>query len=120
MQVYVTPHTADGPLQLPLFAAVVEPEYRREMTIAERFEAFHAANPHVAALLAEMALALRRQGRTRYGIKALVEALRFQFAVQTTGDDFKINNDFTAHYARLLMREHAQLAGYFDTREIRT
>ena len=40
-------------------------------------------------------------------------------SVQTTGDDFKINNDFTAHYARLLMREHPALEGFFETREIR-
>jgi hypothetical protein len=105
--------------QLSLFAAVVEPEYAREMTITERFEAFHAANPHVAALLADMALALRHGGRTHYGIKALVEVLRFQYAVQTRGDAFKINNDFTAHYARLLMREHPELEGFFETREIR-
>lgn len=105
--------------QLPLFAAVVEPTYGREMTIAERFAAFHEANPHVAALLAEMAHALRRQGRTRYGIKALIEVLRYQYSVQTTGDAFKINNDFTAHYARLLMREYPALEGFFETREIR-
>ncbi len=116
---HATSQAAAGPLQLSLFASVIQPEYRREMTIAERFEAFHAANPHIAAHLAQMALALRRQGRTRYGIKALVEALRFQYAVQTTGDDFKINNDFTAHYARLLMREHPALADFFETREIR-
>ena len=112
--------TATQAVQMPLFAAVVEPEYRREMSIRERFDAFHAANPHIAALLAEMALALRRNGRTRYGIKALVEALRYQYSVQTRGDDFKINNDFTAHYARLLMDEHPALAGFFETREIRT
>lgn len=105
--------------QLSLFAAVTEPQYGREMTIVERFAVFHEANPHVAALLAEMALALKAQGRTRYGIKALIEALRFQYNVQTTGDDFKINNDFTAHYARLLMREYPALAGFFETREIR-
>ena len=112
--------TSVAAVQLPLFAVMVEPEYDRAMTIAERFEAFHAANPHVAALLAEMALTLRRAGRSRYGIKALVEALRFQYAVQTRADDgFKINNDFTAHYARLLMREHPALEGFFETREIR-
>ncbi len=86
MQGYVNAHSVDAPAQLPLFSAVVEPEYRREMTIQERFAAFHAANPHVAAHLAEMALALRRQGRTRYGIKALVEVLRFQYAVHTAPD----------------------------------
>lgn len=107
-------------MQLPLFPSIAEPAYRREMTIAERFTAFHEANPHVAALLAEMALALKAQGRTRYGIKALIEALRFQYNVQTTGDEeFKLNNDFTAHYARLLMREYPALAGFFETREIR-
>lgn len=105
--------------QMSLFPAMVDPVYNEQMTIAERFEVFHAANPHVARLLAEMALDLRRAGRTHYGMKALVEVLRFQYNVRTVGDVFKLNNNYTAHYARLLMEQYPELEGFFETRQIR-
>ena len=30
---------------------------------------------------------------------------------------FKLNNNFTAHYARLLMAQEPDLEGFFETRE---
>lgn len=46
--------------QLTLFGDRLRPttrvETNREMTIEERFKAFHEANPHVAQALAEMDL----------------------------------------------------------------
>lgn len=86
-------------------------------TIEERFEAFHAANPHVAETLAQMALELRRRGWKRYGIAALWEVLRFQRAMQTDSNEpYKLNNDFRALYARLLMQQYPELDGFFEIR----
>ena len=86
-----------------------------KLTTAERFEAFHAANPHVYRCLREKALELRRQGITRWGIKGLWEVVRWSRA-RTTGDFRKLNNNFPAFYARLLMRQEPELAGFFETR----
>ena len=47
-------------------------------TLAERFTAYHAANPQVYARLVAMARELRRKGLKRYGIAALWEVLRYQ------------------------------------------
>jgi hypothetical protein len=55
----------------------------------------------------------------RYGIKALFEVLRYEYSVQTQGDEFKLNNSYTSRYARMLMRQHADLDGFFETRELR-
>lgn len=94
-----------------------EPDYSDAQTTEERFAAFHAANPHVYDSLRDMALTLKAQGSRQYGMKALFEVLRFNNALRTQGDAFKLNNNYTSHYARLLMDEVPELAGFFETRE---
>jgi hypothetical protein len=63
-----------------------------------------------------MALAVLKAGKDRYGIAALYETLRYT-ALVTSGESYKLNNNFRALYARKLMAENAELAGFFWTRE---
>ena len=89
-------------------------------TIGQQFRAFHAANPAVYDWLRANALALKRRGRERYSMKTLLEVLRWHHDVETDSTDFKLNNNFTAYYARLLMQEEPELDGFFELREIRS
>ena len=98
------------------FAPLRVPEDAGE-TIEERFRAFHRANPHVYVQLRKLALNYRRQGRQRGGMKMLFEVLRYQSGIRTRGEPYKLNNDFTALYARMLMAREPELAGFFETRE---
>lgn len=86
----------------------------------DKFSKFHHANPWIYNTLVSLARQLREKGRTRYGIKALIEVTRWHFFTQISTDgndqDFKINNDFTALYARLIMRQEPDLKGFFETR----
>lgn len=86
--------------------------------IERAFWAFHVANPRVYAELRDHALHLRRKGRTHYGIKALFEVVRFHRALQTTDKcaEWKINNNYSALYARLLMANEPELSDFFRTR----
>jgi hypothetical protein len=104
--------------QLSLFdiGRLTEPDYADCQTIQERFDAFHDRNPQVYRALRDMALEMRRRGHRQYGIKALFEVLRFNHAMQTHGDAFKLNNNYTALYARLLMDNEPELADFFETR----
>ncbi len=86
------------------------------LSIAERFELFHEANPYVFRELVRRALALREVGVKRWGLKALWEVMRYDRLI-ATGKEWKLNNDFTAHYARLIMAEVSELRGFFQTRE---
>ena len=90
--------------------------YEKEETVEERFWRFHTANSHVAWALTRVALQLKRADRKRYGMKALFETLRFFSALQTKGDPYKRNNNFTSFYARLLMDKMPELEGFFETR----
>ena len=85
-------------------------------TIEMQARAFHAENPHVAIALMELAEALRKRGHNQYGIAGLFEVLRYRHSLETRGDEFKLNNNFRAFYARLLMRQYPWLDGFFETR----
>ena len=98
-------------------APIIEPSYAPGSSIEERFRQFHDANPHVYRQLRDMALELHSRGVRRYGLKALYEVLRYERAIATHGDEFRLNNNYTAHYARLIMDETPALVGFFETRE---
>ena len=87
---------------------------------AEAFRQFHAENPHIYEALERMAFKLRNKGVERWGIKALWEVLRYELAIATNSPvtTFRLNNNMTAYYARLLMERNPEdLAGFFETRE---
>lgn len=102
----------------PLDVTPVEPG---NMTLEQQFEAFHRLNPHVYARLHMMALDLVRRGRQKIGMKMLFEVLRWQHAMTTTdpASEFKLNNNYTAFYARLLMEQDKRLDGLFEVRQQR-
>jgi hypothetical protein len=89
-------------------------------TIAARFAEFDAANPRIYALLCRYADEVRAAGLSHYGVAAVFERIRWHVRVETRGDDFKLNNDFRALYARKWIAEHPEAADFFETRERRT
>lgn len=107
--------------QLPLLdlEQIKQVKVAREATIQERFEAFHSQNPQVYAAYRSLAFQLLGQGVKRYGISGLTEILRWQFALQTKGDSFRINNDYRSRYVRMLVKNHPELDGFFEFRQLR-
>ena len=85
--------------------------------IERNFMKFHAENPWVYARLREMALQLRRSGRDSYGIAALFEVLRYEYAIRTVSDDgLKLNNNYRALYSRMLAQNEPELREFFRMR----
>lgn len=80
------------------------------------FRQFHRDNPHVYIQLVRLARRGRRSGATKLGIGQLFEVLRWRTMLATTDPDFKLNNNYRAHYARLIMEQEPDLAGAFDLR----
>lgn len=104
--------------QLELDLSPIEtPIYQPGMSIEERFEMFHDANPGVAADLEVMAASWFAAGNTKIGVKALYERLRWEAGIRTVGDAYKLNNDFTRSYADLLIDRHPDWDGRIDRRE---
>ena len=115
-----TPVRVPEPAEQPaLFPERPEP-LRDDLTIAQRFAEFHAANPHVYRLLREMALSDAARGVRRISPKLLVERLRAAGLTTAAADDeYRINNIYTSHYARLLAAEPG-LAGRIPMRKLVT
>lgn len=89
-------------------------------TIQERFESFHELNAWVYEALETLTQDWLDRGRTRIGIKMLFEILRWQYGRQTTGSDFKLDNNMTSRYARLLIENHPEWSAVFQTRELKS
>lgn len=123
MTAWVPPRQQDPPpdalFDIADIPAVVVPAPAE--SIEGRFLAFHEANPWVAHRLTVLALDMVERGHPRLGLKQLWEVLRWQYQRATlSGDGLKLNNDFTALYARLLMDSEPRLVGAFETRARRT
>lgn len=89
------------------------------MTIKERFDLFHAQNPHVFQLFLKYSMMAKDRGFEKFSAKAVFERLRWHLNFETSGDVFKLNNDFTALYARKLIDENPEFLGFFELRERR-
>jgi len=100
--------------------ALTNPVVDPGASLRDRFAAFHQANPHVFDNLARLALDLKARGASRVGIGMLFEVLRWQYALRTSGDDYRLNNNHRAFYARKLMADVPDLAGMFEVREQRS
>ena len=87
----------------------------------DRFEEFHRANPHVYEQLRRRALRAKRKG-FKPGIGCLFELLRWNHGMKfTVGDgEFKLNNNYRAYYARMLMECEPELEGFFELRGLRS
>lgn len=92
---------------------------RARPPIAERFEAFHRENPHVADALERLAANAIEAGAGRVGVKMLYEVLRYERIIETRGDDFRLNNDYHSRYARLLIERRPEWAGKIETRQLK-
>lgn len=98
---------------------VIGPTLRaeRRAPLNVRFAEFHATNPHVYDQLRRLARRGTGSGAKRLGIAQLFEVLRWRTMLATRDPDgFKLNNDFRAPYARLLMEREPDLAGVFELR----
>lgn len=84
--------------------------------IANDFRKFHRENPDVYLELVKISRQLKDRGRNHYGIGALFEVIRFHRAIRTNDPVFKLNNNYRALYARLIMDQEADLSDFFETR----
>lgn len=94
--------------------------------LENRFLEFHRQNPHVYILFERFAKQTAKVS-DHYSSKAVWERMRWHIQFETnevlinpdTGNPIKLNNNFTAYYAREFMRQNPQHEGFFKTREVK-
>ena len=84
------------------------------------FLEFHHSNGDVYEALVRMARRWKAAGHDRCSIAMLFETLRDGRGLTTTSSDgLKLNNNFRSRYARLIQANEPDLAGFFETRQLR-
>lgn len=94
---------------------IVLPPHEQGHSLEQRFQAFHAANPWLLTAYEQLTREYLAGGATRVSINMLTEVLRYR-AGQTHGDRWKLNNSWRSFYVRLLLAEHPEWDGLFETR----
>jgi hypothetical protein len=90
-------------------------------SIQQQFDEFHAHNPWVYDELVILARRAHSRGAQKVGMKMLCEIVRWRRFMKTQdfNSGFKINNNYASRYARLISEREPDLAGIFETRELR-
>lgn len=88
------------------------------MNIQERFENFNADNPQVYTTICAMARSWVAKGNSNLGIGMVFEVMRWDHAMRTQGDPFKLNNDYRSRYVRLIEENELDLVGVFRKRTL--
>lgn len=82
----------------------------------KRFKNWISENPDVYDEFKRNALQMRSIGRKKYSASNIVGKIRWDRDIRTTGDVFKINNDFSPLLARLLIYHEPSFDGFFELR----
>ena len=82
-----------------------------------RFDDYDAKNPHVWRLFKKFTFEVIRAGHTRFSADSILHRIRWETAVITTNSHYKINNNFSADYARKFICEFPQYSRFFEMRK---
>jgi len=84
-----------------------------------RFWGVHAANPRIYAAINAHAQAMIAQGRTHYGVEAFFASIRWDTGLSMNGEPFKMNDHYTAYYARFWLQNNPANWDFFELRRVR-
>jgi hypothetical protein len=87
--------------------------------LEQEFLDFHGKNPCVYELFDNFTRLLLDRGYEHHSADAVLHRIRWATTVETTEADFKINNNYSAYYARLWMKNNPAHEGFFRCRELR-
>ena len=89
-------------------------------TIAERFESYVREHPEVYELLVKLSRDVKARGKSHYSMKAVFERARWHYHIEKGDESFVLNNDFTAHFSRLIEEREEDLRDFFEKRRLRS
>jgi hypothetical protein len=84
-----------------------------------RFEEYFMGNPRVWTYFKRFATYAKSHNK-RIGAKAIMERVRWEcdFGEEASGTEFKVNNNYTSYYVRLLISQCPEFKGFFELREV--
>jgi len=79
---------------------------------------WHKANPQVWEYFERFAFEAIRHKREKISHWLIINRIRWETSIITTGEDFKISNDHIAFYARLWKAKHPEHKNLFTTKRM--
>jgi hypothetical protein len=96
----------------------MEYDIYRADRIQTEFQTFHNEHPEVYTRLVRLARTWQANGSAKLGIATLFEVLRWNSHLNPDkAGGYKLNNNYRALYARLIMDQEPDLEGLFELRE---
>lgn len=84
-----------------------------------KFREYDRRNPEVYREFKLLAYELVEAGREKYGAWAIMNTIRWNHDIRTSGDVFKIRNDFISLYARKLAKEDPAFKTFFTFKRLK-
>jgi hypothetical protein len=81
------------------------------------FEQYDIQNPTVWELFKQFTFETIHAGRNRFSADSILHRIRWETAVKTKDVHFKINNNFSADYARKFTAQFPQYKEFFELRK---
>lgn len=82
----------------------------------QKFTEFDNRNPEIWQMFCEFSFQLINLGFQRYSADAILHRVRWETAVRGVRDQYKINNNYSAFYARKFRETHPRYAAFFEMR----
>ncbi len=83
--------------------------------LERRFWRYHEDNLHVYEMFKRFTFEATRI-KDHYSARAIFHRMRWFTEIETHGDIFKINNNYSPYYARMFVKDFPQHKGFFRTR----
>lgn len=87
--------------------------------LIKKFWEYNSRNPGLYSLFKKYTLEAYHANRARFSIWMIANRARWYSAIETSGKDFKISNDYLALYARLLVSDCEFLEGFFKFKQMK-
>jgi hypothetical protein len=81
----------------------------------ENFELHHKANPELYEMFETYAIQASKY-RNKYSAKIIFHIMRWNTMIEERDSEYKIDDGWISHYARLFMERNPNLSGFFETR----
>lgn len=82
----------------------------------KQWKKFHHENPKFYALFVRFSLQAVNAGRKRFSARTVIHRIRWYTTIDTQGDAYKVNNNWSPFYARLFEHDFPEHDGFFEMR----
>jgi hypothetical protein len=85
--------------------------------LTEKVIEYHKAHPEVWTMFVKYTFELINRRFKQYSAKGIFERVRWEADLKYGEGNFKVNNNYSAFYARAFMQKYPKYAGFFRLRE---